>query len=102
LSAPREAAVYAVALAILLLAAQADGLPASLGVLGLAFALMGMGAGMRGLYRFLYGTPFLQDHPGVVRRDTARWQRLALVGSVACLVAGLVLALVGTDVAGGH
>lgn len=94
--------MYAVALAILLLAAQADGLPASLGVLGLAFALMGMGAGMRGLYRFLYGAPFLRDHPGVVRRDTARWQRLALVGSVACLVAGLVLALVGTDVAGGH
>jgi hypothetical protein len=90
---------YAVNFALLLLAARVDGLPASLIVLGIVLGLLGLGVGVASLYRFLYGRAWLDQHPGVVQRDIARWQRVTLATAAVCLLAGLVLALGMVDVA---
>jgi hypothetical protein len=95
----RFAALYMIIALVLLLAALVDDLPMSLGLLGAILAFFGLGVGVESLYRYLYGGDWLDAHPGVVRRDIARWERVTLLLAVICLVAAVALALAGTDAA---
>ena len=95
----RFLALYLLIALILLLAAIVDDLPMSLGILGVILGLFGLGVGLDPLYRFLYGDDWLARHPGVVRADAARWERVTLLAALLCLVAAIVLALVVADVA---
>ena len=99
LSILRYFALYVIIALVLLLAALVDDLPMSLGLLGAILAFFGLGVGVESLYRYLYGSDWLDDHPGVVRRDISRWERVTLLLSLLCLIAAVLLALHGTDVA---
>lgn len=92
-------ALYLIIALVLLLAALVDDLPMTLGLLGAILAFFGLGVGVESLYRYLYGAAWLDSHPGVVRRDIARWERVTLLLALLCLLAAIGLALQGTDVA---
>lgn len=99
LSIVRMAALYALLVLVLALGTLVDDLPMAFGLLGVILGLMGLGIGVASVYRFLYGDAWLAEHPEVVRRDTARWERAALLLALASLLAAVIMALQLADVA---
>ena len=93
----RLLALYAVLVILMQKATQVEGSPAALALVSLVLAMLGLGIGVGPLYRFLYGSDWLEAHPGIAERDVVRWQRVTLVVAVVALLLAIAVAAAGFD-----
>jgi hypothetical protein len=83
---------YAIVFAGLLTIAKWLGTPLALMALGLLLGALGTGVALPLLYRWLFGSRWLEQHPQAPLRDAARWQLPLLATSVACIATAIGLA----------